>query len=102
LRLLVMAATDKRSSAYGGAAVEGAIREWARHDSTAKAALKSVDGRRIAYLGRLFEECGLPSDRSRTCAHLLYGGLIGLTTLAIEKRGDLQSDMLSLLRLLLG
>lgn len=102
LRLLVMAATSERSSAYGGEAVEGAIREWARHDSNAAAALKSVDGRRIAYLGKLFEECGLPTDRSRTSAHLFYGGLIGLTTLVLEKPDDLQNDMHSLLRLLLG
>jgi AcrR family transcriptional regulator len=101
LRLLVSVATSGRSSEYGGEAVEGAIREWARHDGETAAALKAVDEKRIAYLVAVFLDHGFPPDRSKTNAHLLYGALIGLTALSAQGLADLQGDMSSLLETLL-
>lgn len=102
LKALVLEATGLPSSSYGGSGVESAIREWARHDSTTAAILKSVDERRLAYLAQLFRKCGQPDDVSRTNARILYGTLIGLEILSSAGLADVQASMLELLGYLLG
>lgn len=102
LQALVIEATGVPSSAYGGDRTESAIREWARHDATTAAILKSVDERRLAYLVQLFRKCGQSADRSGTNARILYGALIGLEILASQDLADVRASMLELLAYLLG
>jgi AcrR family transcriptional regulator len=101
LKLLVEAATGDRNLVYGGVQAEGAIREWARYDSTAAAVLKAVDQRRLAYVAELFARCGFSAASSRSGANILYAGLIGLEALASGELADLRADMLALLSALL-
>ena len=97
LRALVIAATGRRSSAYGGETAELAIRDWARHDAAAAAALRSVDARRLAYLAELFAACGQPASRAEVSARLLYAALVGLEALLVEGAIDRRGDLLDLL-----
>ncbi|NLH83770.1 MAG: TetR/AcrR family transcriptional regulator [Phyllobacteriaceae bacterium] len=102
LRSLVREATGGRGSDYGGEAVEAAIREWARYDAAAAAALRSVDERRLAYVAELFAAHGVPVNRAGRDARLLYAALVGLGSLAGEGAVDPRGDMLDLLGRLLG
>lgn len=101
LERLVEAATDDRNLVYGGVQAEGAIREWARYDSTAAAVLKAVDQRRLAYVAELFAKCGFSAASGRSGANILYGALIGLEALASGELADLRTDMRALLPALL-
>eukprot|EP00903_Cladosiphon_okamuranus_P001067 g1065.t1 len=88
LSRLVEVSTVSDTSAYGGVQVEAAIRDWARYDDNARAALKSVDERRVAYVQELFSNCGFEKAASRSKALLLYGGLIGLEALSVHSPID--------------
>lgn len=101
LELLVEAATGDRNLVYGGVQAEGAIREWARYDSTAAAVLRAVDQRRLDYVADLFAKCGFSAASAQSGANILYGGLIGLEALASGELADLRADMLTLLSALL-
>jgi AcrR family transcriptional regulator len=58
-------------------APELAIRDWARHDRRAAAAVLEVDTRRSAYLQDRFVEAGQPLGEAQARAALLYGLLLG-------------------------
>lgn len=102
LRLLVREATGDHGSDYGGEAVETAIREWARYDEAAAAALRSVDARRLAYVAELFGKHGVPANRTDAYARLIYGALVGLGSLASDEATERRSDMSHLVGLLLA
>jgi len=101
LRLLVQVATDiNRSEPYGGVLAEAAIRDWARYDDKASAALKSVDVIRLKFLEGLFEKCGIEPARCHFCANILYATLIGLQHLLESRTTDQQNHLPELLELL--
>src|SRR5512145_548630 len=57
--------------------LEIALREWARREDRVARALRRVDGRRLAYLQRLFGELGLPAEGAAARAFLAYATLFG-------------------------
>lgn len=69
---------------FGGAAVEPAIREWARADPNAEAALVEVDTQRIAFL---HDHLRTSEHEDATKARLFYAAHLGLEQLA-RTRGD--------------
>jgi AcrR family transcriptional regulator len=87
---------------YGGLKAEPAIRDWARTDRLVSAAVQRVDQRRIAYVARLFEECGFGPEIAYTRAVLFYGGFVGLQTLAATTSKSFKAEMAALLRLILA
>src|SRR4051794_228263 len=53
-----------------GMAVELAIRQWARSEETAAAAVASVDAARLKNVGQLYRASGLPPDEADAQAFL--------------------------------
>ena len=68
--LLALPITGRRSS--HAADVELSIRLWGRQDPRARLALAEVDELRLAYIARLFTQCGLPEAQARPRAILAY------------------------------
>jgi hypothetical protein len=101
LARLIGVATSDLTDDYGGYAIEAAIRDWARHDPDAAAAVANVDDRRLTYLRGLFAMAGQdPSQRARS-ARQLYAGLIGTQHMTGGTREIAQGDLLHLLNALL-
>ncbi|MBZ0260536.1 MAG: TetR/AcrR family transcriptional regulator [Hyphomicrobiales bacterium] len=86
---------------YGGLRAEPAIRDWARKDRVAAAALRRVDETRIAFVAALFGECGFPPAEARTRAELLYSGYVGQQALAAARSLEILPRLDLLLELLL-
>jgi len=59
-------------SALKGAAVELAIRGWARRDEMARKIVDVVDSKRLAYLEECFAQLGFEPAEARSRAFLLY------------------------------
>lgn len=57
--------------------LEGALRDWARTDALAAAAVGRVDRRRLRYVTDLLVATGLDRARSRRRANIFYRTLIG-------------------------
>ena len=66
-----------------GLAIELAIREWARSDALAAAAVLRVDGARLAHVAELFEQLGLPPEVARTRGVLFYAFVFGQSSLVL-------------------
>ena len=102
LQRLVEVSTVTDTSAYGGVQVEAAIRDWARYDDNARAVLRSVDQKRIAYVEDLFASGGVEQPKCRSHALSLYGGRIGLEALSVHSQLDRHAELASLLTALLA
>lgn len=59
------------------ARLETALRSWARHDAAVAAAVGTIDAERIAYVSALLVAMGIPPDRARVRARIVYLVLIG-------------------------
>lgn len=102
LKALVGVATADNSARYGGVLSEAAIRDWARYDKRAAAAVKTVNTLRLNYLTALFDHCGAAPPTAKTYAAILYAALIGMEPMAYDGLLDLQGDLNCLLENLLG
>jgi AcrR family transcriptional regulator len=102
LRLLIKFATGDANASYGGLLVESAIRDWARFDASATEAVRTVDMKRLNYLGDLFEQCISNPTMSKTNAAILYSALIGMEPLSHAGLVDLRNDLNCLLDKLLS
>jgi AcrR family transcriptional regulator len=87
---------------YGGVRAEPAIREWARVEPLAAAAMLQVDAARIAYVTTLFVESGFAGTEARLRAELFYSGFLGLQALAAIEPIDIGMRLGALLQLLLS
>lgn len=86
---------------YGGLRAEPAIRDWARNDGVVSKALERVDKRRIAYVAKLFVECGFDVQQAKFKADIFYSGFVGFQTIAANSPAPFDGKMEELLRLLL-
>ncbi len=86
---------------YGGLSAEPAIREWARVELQAATAMQRVDSARIAFVKKLFVDCGMTARDARLRAELFYSGFLGLQAMAAIKPIDVGIRMSELLKLLL-
>lgn len=57
--------------------LEKAVRSWAAHDPTARAAVQAIDRRRLGYIERLLKQAGLSGDAARARAQILYWTFLG-------------------------
>ena len=64
-----------------GMAVELAIRQWARSDEAAAAAVASVDAARLKNVGHLYRATGLAPDEADAQAFLFYCFIFGQSLL---------------------
>jgi AcrR family transcriptional regulator len=68
-----------------GMAIELAIRQWARSDPTAAAAVGQVDAARLKNLGRLYRAVGLEADDADAQAFLFYCFVFGQSLLVLDR-----------------
>ena len=68
-----------------GMAVELAIRQWARTDPTAAAAVEKVDAARLKISGSLYRKLGLSAPDAEARAVLLYTFLFGQSMLFLDE-----------------
>lgn len=97
LRVLVHISTSSMDATYGGVLAEAAIRDWARYDQNAAAAIKSVDKQRLDFVQTQFQAHGAPNDTSKQNANILYAALIGLEHLSHHGFASRSADLEALL-----
>jgi AcrR family transcriptional regulator len=68
-----------------GMAVELAIRQWARSDESAAAAVASVDAARLKNVGQLYRATGLAGEQADAQAFLFYCFIFGQSLLFLER-----------------
>ncbi len=67
-----------------GMAIELAVRQWARSDPAAAAAVASVDAARLRNVSRLYRATGLEPDDADAQAFLFYCFIFGQSLLFLE------------------
>jgi AcrR family transcriptional regulator len=87
---------------YGGLQAEPAIREWARVEPLAAAAMLQVDAARIAFVQELLVESGFASAEAQLRAELFYSGFLGLQAMAAINPIDVGVRLHALLAFLLS
>jgi len=63
-------------AATRAARIELAIRDWARRDAMARAAVDEADGQRMGYIAQVFSAMGFGIVQARQRAFLLYAQLV--------------------------
>ena len=86
-------ATSAVSDPYGGFSTEAAIRDWARHDPAAAAALQTVDTCRLTYLNSLFAGAGLSGAALGQAVRLFHCVLVGAQHLPASKPANVLADL---------
>ena len=66
-----------------GVAIELAIRQWARADATALAAVATVDAARLKNVAQLYSELGLAPEEAQARAVLFYAFIFGQSLLVL-------------------
>ncbi|WP_024337252.1 TetR/AcrR family transcriptional regulator [Bradyrhizobium japonicum] len=67
-----------------GMAIELAIRQWARSDENAAAAVASVDAARLKHVAELYCATGLAAEQAEAQAFLFYCFIFGQSLLFVE------------------
>jgi AcrR family transcriptional regulator len=83
LRAVIRLYAERMNTA--GMAVELAIRQWARSDEAAAAAVASVDAARLKNVGQLYRATGMNSDQADAQAFLFYCFIFGQSLLFLER-----------------
>jgi len=83
LRALIRLYSERMNTE--GMAVELAIRQWARSDDAAAAAVASVDAARLRNVGQLYRATGLPTEEADAQAFLFYCFIFGQSLLFLER-----------------
>ena len=83
LRALIRLYSERMNTE--GMAVELAIRQWARSDDAAAAAVASVDAARLRNVGQLYRATGLPAEEVDAQAFLFYCFIFGQSLLFLER-----------------
>lgn len=99
LRRLAETITTGADAALGGAAVEPALRAWARSNGSVADMLARIDALRIAHLNKLLVEIGIINPEM---ARLIYGAAIGVEDLDASSAGDNSAALGTLVDLVLA
>ena len=83
LRALIRLYSERMNTE--GMAVELAIRQWARSDDKAAAAVASVDAARLSNVGHLYRATGLSDQQADAQAFLFYCFIFGQSLLFLER-----------------
>jgi AcrR family transcriptional regulator len=68
-----------------GVAIELAIRQWARSDPAAAAAVTAVDDARLKNVAQLYRKQGLGAEDAQTSAVLFYSFIFGQSLLYLDQ-----------------
>ena len=80
-----------------GAAIELAIRLWARRDKQAAKAVRHIDRVRLDYFAQLLETHGVEKDEARRRAYLFYAALMAEAFIVTDAKTDLRADLQKML-----
>ena len=83
LRALIRLYSERMNTE--GMAVELAIRQWARSDEAAAAAVASVDAARLKNVSQLYRATGLDPEQADARAFLFYCFIFGQSLLFLER-----------------
>ncbi len=83
LKSLIRLYSERRNPE--GIAIELAIRQWARSDAAAVAAVASVDAARLKNVEQLYSKLGLSPEDAQARAVLLYSFIFGQSLLFLEQ-----------------
>ncbi|WP_027573311.1 TetR/AcrR family transcriptional regulator [Bradyrhizobium sp. WSM1743] len=78
-----------------GMAIELAIRQWARSDGNAAAAVASVDAARLKHVGELYRATGLAAEEADAQAFLFYCFIFGQSLLFVESSPRKRSQLVA-------
>lgn len=90
-RTLALPTSGERATR--AAAIEMAIRLWARRDKQAANAVRHIDHHRLRYYARLFSERGLSADEARKRAYLFYAALMSQALIITDDETDVRDDL---------
>src|SRR5690606_11962327 len=80
-----------------GAAVELAIRLWARRDKQAAKAVRHIDRVRLDYFEKLFIASGVARKEARRRAYLFYAALMAEAFIVTDAKTDIRADVARML-----
>ena len=75
-------------------ALEIAMRAWAASDGRARAVVRAVDRRRLAYLARMLREAGIAADQIEPRAQILYWTYLGFVLSAKPVTGAARARLI--------
>jgi hypothetical protein len=78
-----------------GMGIEFAIRQWARSDELAAAAVAGVDAARLKNVGQLYRAAGLPGEEADAQAFLFYCFIFGQSLLFLERGRRKRAQLLA-------
>jgi len=78
-----------------GMAIELAIRQWARSDENAAAAVASVDAARLKHVSELYRATGLVAEEADAQAFLFYCFIFGQSLLFVESGPRKRSQLVA-------
>jgi AcrR family transcriptional regulator len=78
-----------------GVAIELAIRQWARSDAAAVAAVASVDSARLKNVTQLYSQLGLATEDAQARAILLYSFIFGQSLLFLEQAPRKRANLIA-------
>jgi AcrR family transcriptional regulator len=93
LRALIRLYSERMNTE--GMAVELAIRQWARADEAAAAAVASVDAARLNNVGQLYRATGLGPEEADAQAFLFYCFIFGQSLLFLERGPRKRAQLLA-------
>ncbi|WP_339028788.1 TetR/AcrR family transcriptional regulator [Bradyrhizobium symbiodeficiens] len=76
-------------------AIELAIRQWARSDENAAAAVASVDAARLKHVAELYRATGLAAEEADAQAFLFYCFIFGQSLLFVERGPRKRSQLVA-------
>ncbi|HRO04645.1 MAG TPA: TetR/AcrR family transcriptional regulator [Terricaulis sp.] len=90
-RLLALPYSSSRSAR--GAAIEVAVRLWARRDRNAAKAVRHIDRVRLEYFERIFAEHGFAKAKARQRAYVLYAALMAEALIVVDSKEPALIDL---------
>jgi AcrR family transcriptional regulator len=93
LRALIRLYSERMNTE--GMAVELAIRQWARADEAAAAAVAGVDAARLKNVGQLYRATGLPPEEADAQAFLFYCFIFGQSLLFLDRGPRKRAQLLA-------
>lgn len=93
LRALVRLYSERMNT--DAMAIELAIRQWARTDERAAAAVTAVDAARLKNVGQLYRAAGLSAEQADAQAFLFYSFIFGQSLLFLERSPRRRSQLMA-------
>jgi AcrR family transcriptional regulator len=76
-----------------GMAIELAIRQWARSDAAASAAVANVEAARLKVAEKIYRDMGLTPKKARASAILLYSFVFGQSLIQLDQTSREYADL---------